>query len=338
MDITNNTTIYETRVLTDVSWNYSIIGNLLDFVIFILFCVASEIIISCQFSENISKNTQRVTRSAAAAAAPIKLTAAPIKSAAAAPTKSAITITPIVVASKSAHIVPTINTTATAPIPYKKNKAHLKLTSKNNKKVSFTIPECDQSSQPGTSATLNRTSPKAKSSPKSSKIKKQPIKKTPAGTTAVLKLIEKLEDNMNYKLFYDNWFSSPSITIELMKRGFHTVSTVQINRVKGINFPLSAKEFSKTPRGSVDSMVNDEEGIVVVRWNDNKPVHLISSYVGHLPVQPIYRWSKASKKKIIIDCPKIVSEYNRHMGGVDLTNMLAALYRINRKSKKYYTR
>ena len=32
--------------------------------------------------------------------------------------------------------------------------------------------------------------------------------------------------------------------------------------------------------------------------------------------------------------PAIVGEYNQHMGGVDLTDMLLALYRISVKSKK----
>ena len=37
-------------------------------------------------------------------------------------------------------------------------------------------------------------------------------------------------------------------------------------------------------------------------------------------------------------CPQIVGEYNQNMGGVDLADMLLALYRIDRRSKKYYNR
>ena len=33
--------------------------------------------------------------------------------------------------------------------------------------------------------------------------------------------------------------------------------------------------------------------------------------------------------------PAIVGEYNQHMGGVDLLDMLLALYRISVKSKKW---
>ena len=43
-------------------------------------------------------------------------------------------------------------------------------------------------------------------------------------------------------------------------------------------------------------------------------------------------------KKEFIDIPRplIVQEYNKHMGGVDLCDMLMALYRIKLQSTKYY--
>uniref|UniRef100_A0A0F8AVF7 PiggyBac transposable element-derived protein 4 n=1 Tax=Larimichthys crocea TaxID=215358 RepID=A0A0F8AVF7_LARCR len=35
-------------------------------------------------------------------------------------------------------------------------------------------------------------------------------------------------------------------------------------------------------------------------------------------------------------CPKIVAEYNTHMGGVDLADMMSALYRTPAKSHQWY--
>lgn len=40
--------------------------------------------------------------------------------------------------------------------------------------------------------------------------------------------------------------------------------------------------------------------------------------------------------KIDVDCPQIVKEYNKHMGGVDLADMLISLYKTPFKSRRWY--
>ena len=52
----------------------------------------------------------------------------------------------------------------------------------------------------------------------------------------------------------------------------------------------------------------------------------------------IERWVKAANKRINIDCPAIIKEYNMSMGGVDLCDMLIALYRIEVKTKRWYVK
>uniref|UniRef100_A0A2S2Q690 PiggyBac transposable element-derived protein 2 n=1 Tax=Sipha flava TaxID=143950 RepID=A0A2S2Q690_9HEMI len=42
------------------------------------------------------------------------------------------------------------------------------------------------------------------------------------------------------------------------------------------------------------------------------------------------------KKKVPVPYPKIVQEYNTHMGGVHLADMFIALYRTNMKTHKWY--
>jgi hypothetical protein len=39
-----------------------------------------------------------------------------------------------------------------------------------------------------------------------------------------------------------------------------------------------------------------------------------------------------------VPCPDIIQDYNKNMGGCDLSDMLAALYRIDHKSRKWYMR
>ena len=45
-----------------------------------------------------------------------------------------------------------------------------------------------------------------------------------------------------------------------------------------------------------------------------------------------------SKKFVDVNCPAAIVEYNANMGGVDLFDMLSAMYRIDHKSLKWYRR
>ena len=79
-------------------------------------------------------------------------------------------------------------------------------------------------------------------------------------------------------------------------------------------------------------------GIVIVRWFDKKAVQLISKYIGIEPIDEVERWSKSTGKMITVSRTKIVKVYDSAMGGVDLFNMLQALYRLDHKSRRLYMR
>lgn len=61
-------------------------------------------------------------------------------------------------------------------------------------------------------------------------------------------------------------------------------------------------------------------------------------HVGVDPLEDIERYDKTQKKKVMIPCPKIVKEYNAHMGGVDLMDSFLGRYRIKVKTRKWYMR
>ncbi|XP_045524630.1 piggyBac transposable element-derived protein 3-like [Pieris brassicae] len=61
--------------------------------------------------------------------------------------------------------------------------------------------------------------------------------------------------------------------------------------------------------------------------NKASVVTLVSSFDDAYPVENIKRFRKEAKSRVDGKCPKIVKDYNRHMGGVDLADMLIALYR-----------
>lgn len=139
-------------------------------------------------------------------------------------------------------------------------------------------------------------------------------------------------------IFCDNFFSSPELLYLLkVNYGVFGLGTIRSNRIRGAEkFLPDEKSMKKKQRGAFSQVVCDENKLVVVRWNDNKSVTLISSFVGSEPVQKIKRYCKEQKQKIEVDIPQIVREYNKHMGGVDLADMLISLYKVPFKTRRWY--
>lgn len=139
-------------------------------------------------------------------------------------------------------------------------------------------------------------------------------------------------------IFCDNFFSSPELFYLLkVNYGVFGLGTIRSNRIRGAEKLLpDEKSMKKKQRGAFSQVVCDANKLVIVRWNDNKPVTLISSFVGSEPVQKIKRYCKEQKQKIEVDCPQIVREYNKHMGGVDLADMLISLYKVPFKTRRWY--
>ena len=90
--------------------------------------------------------------------------------------------------------------------------------------------------------------------------------------------------------------------------------------------PLKSEcDMKKNGRGSIDekTAIVDDVEISAVRWYDNKAVTLLlSTYAGFQPVTEVTRWNRKMKYHERIECPNIVTVYNKHMGGVDLIDSL----------------
>lgn len=165
------------------------------------------------------------------------------------------------------------------------------------------------------------------------------IKKTNLGISGdvVVRLTEGLPKNKNFKVYIDNWFTSHALLVELYSLGLLAIGTVRANRIPDINFK-NDKILKAAGRGSSDYYTDTNNTIFALKWFDNQCVHVASSFVGHAPEEPVKRWSVAEKKYISVSRPAIIKQYNQHMGGVDLHDMLVELYRTDIRVKRYYLR
>ena len=63
-----------------------------------------------------------------------------------------------------------------------------------------------------------------------------------------------------------------------------------------------------------------------MKWYDNKCVHLVSTFSGVNAADSIKQCDLKTKNHKDVSLPDMVSDYNSSMGGVDLADMLIALY------------
>ncbi|XP_068246836.1 piggyBac transposable element-derived protein 3-like [Palaemon carinicauda] len=76
--------------------------------------------------------------------------------------------------------------------------------------------------------------------------------------------------------------------------------------------------------------------IMVCRWMDNAVVSVASTVHTNNASSKVRRYSQSEKRNVEVDCPKIVQEYNQHMGGTDRQNQNVNKYRIGIRWKKWH--
>nr|XP_008278366.1 PREDICTED: piggyBac transposable element-derived protein 3-like [Stegastes partitus] len=163
-----------------------------------------------------------------------------------------------------------------------------------------------------------------------------PEKEFGLGGNVVLQLCRTIRNPCDCVVYFDNFFTSLSLISHLRESmGLRSLGTIRKNRLKGCRL-AEDRDLLQRGRGSFDFCVDNDAKLAVVKWADNKTVTLVSSCASVNPLGQVRRYSKEEKKKISVPCPKIVAEYNTHMGGVDLADMMISLYHTPANSHRWY--
>lgn len=134
------------------------------------------------------------------------------------------------------------------------------------------------------------------------------------GSRIVLQLIQCIPDPAEHILFFDNYFTSYDLLLQLRNLGIRATGTVRENRLKLAKDSL--KDISKQERGEFDYV--SDENVVACRWLNCKVVCLSSNFESVQPVHYCMRRVCGSKNKVQVKQPNFVAKYNSNMGGVDL--------------------
>ena len=123
----------------------------------------------------------------------------------------------------------------------------------------------------------------------------------------VLGLVEELSKNRNFQLFIDNCFSTLPFLSELKIIGILSISTFRSNRLG--ECPLIWFECPVVVRSTLGRTTI----LGHIFWP--KCVDVGSSFADVECTNTVERYDLAQNKKVKVDCPDMVSQYNRSMIG-----------------------
>lgn len=153
----------------------------------------------------------------------------------------------------------------------------------------------------------------------------------------MLKEMPEGKNQLPYKIYVDNLFTSTYLLRDLRVEGYWCTGTVRENRIpKGIPLPSKAALQKNSTRGEHHSALDRTTGILFVRWADNNIVTVASTCYGVEPVSQVRRYSQKEKKIISVPRPNLIGQYNSSMGGTDLMDENIGRYRIGIRSKKWW--
>ena len=100
----------------------------------------------------------------------------------------------------------------------------------------------------------------------------------------------------DYRLFFDSFFTSPTLIQLLLAKKIYCTGTVRNNRVGSLPIKTNA-QLSKEGRGAMDGCASQDKKMGLVRWKDNSVVTVISSaYNWENEQGSVTRYDKSSKE------------------------------------------
>ena len=123
----------------------------------------------------------------------------------------------------------------------------------------------------------------------------------------VLQIADGLCKGQNYKMFMDNWFTSSNLICALKETGILALGTIRISRLPGCNLKTD-EGLKKLGQGADDYRTEAGTNVTALKWYDNKPVYLVSSYKDRHPVETVNRWSVAEGRYVEVPRPAMMKE------------------------------
>jgi hypothetical protein len=138
---------------------------------------------------------------------------------------------------------------------------------------------------------------------------------TMTATHATVAGLTRRAENVEHKLYMDDFFSSPDLFSDLHSRKINCCGTVGLNQ-KGM--PQEFRKTMKLTHGDIRTRVRGN--LTAMIWKDKRHVNMLTN-VHHPPAEGNFHDEHVNTLK-----PMIIQDYNQHMGYFDksdrMTNIL----------------
>ena len=81
-------------------------------------------------------------------------------------------------------------------------------------------------------------------------------------------------------------------------------------------------------RGSYEVKNAIKVDLLAIKWIDNRSVTTLTSHDSTEPIKSVQRYDKKENAHIQVQCPVVIANYNKHMGGVGLLDGFLNYYRF----------
>ena len=149
--------------------------------------------------------------------------------------------------------------------------------------------------------------------------------------SVVMHLMEDLMDS-GRTMYCDNFYTSPVLFEDLYQKGIYASGTCRSNK-KYLPQSILPGEH-KMVKG--ESVFLHSGGLTFGRWLDKRDVLFLSSLYRNEIDEVERRTTGGLVEKV--SKPKIITDYNQHMSGVDKADQFMVYYACGRKSLKWYKR
>ncbi|XP_062375621.1 piggyBac transposable element-derived protein 4-like [Sardina pilchardus] len=156
------------------------------------------------------------------------------------------------------------------------------------------------------------------------------------GYDTVMDLVTPTVLGTGYKLYVDNFYTSPTLFLDLLEKRIRACGTIRSNKLGSLR--LKSGQLNKKSRRGCIRWIR-EGPIVFVQWKDSRDVLMCSTIHkahGEETVQRNMKDAEGQWAKESIAIPPAIQDYNTNMGGVDLSDALISYYNVRRKTKRWH--
>lgn len=153
---------------------------------------------------------------------------------------------------------------------------------------------------------------------------------------SVMRLLDLPLLGKGYQVYMDNFYTSPGLLLDLLDKKTLACGTIRSHQ-QGFPRTMTNELSLRAQKGSMRWLRKGK--LLFVRWMDSKVVSMCSTMHKAYDGATITRRVRNPKNEWEIreiPIPAATKDYNKYMGGVDVSDALIGYYNVLHKTKKWY--